>query len=499
MYWSWGDVLGNQVLKLFIMTLLLYSCGGDQQPIAEDLKVGPEIQFDLTEVDFELMSSPKNQFHETGLSFERKANITVSLYRTMSRMDPDTFVLNVHSKLNLINSESMNEPIDYGTNVFAAKLRNDHIAVIEADENNHLMITRLDLQGNLLYSQKLLDSEYNNDKCYDEFDLGVGGKKCLKSQNGEVKLYSHYMPYQAVKILASPFSNDEVYILVDTHRSASVIYHLKLSQTGFTLLNRKQVFVHNHLILPIIWDLISGSELHTLNRYGRRLEKIFAMNDMGELVFGVALSTPLPMNKFLNVKPFSDEKQNYTYFAKFDSSLKKLDQKFFGDINVGPANYLVSSHRNSQELVIGKLAHQVGSNNQFDYQLFQLNTKDMSLVAGANVNLAGSDYLTALDYYDGKVYAASFSGVSQNPSGMSIGGFGAVALSAFNEKLELEKTIYFKLKDRKNILQQFNMNNTGLVGSFDLDGPVTHTADANEELNRQMTGIYSVDLSPIFN
>jgi hypothetical protein len=113
---------------------------------------------------------------------------------------------------------------------------------------------------------------------------------------------------------------------------------------------------------------------------------------------------------------------------------------------------------------------------------------------GQQIDLTAGDYLTAIKLNEDSIMAASFNGVSQNPQGMSIGGFGAIGFSLISMNLEVEKTTYFKVSGRKDLIQDFTIINGKVRALTDFNGPVTHTADNNIELGRQSSALMEFDL-----
>lgn len=480
-------------LKYFFLLAFLFSCGGkDQSPAVP----GPNsLSVQLSDLSWTSQYLYSYDFHHSALSYQENSSYRVTHYLGLSKMDSDG-MLDGFRRL-LIEDINQKDLITYGEYVLDYVVMKDYILTIEKNEDSGVEVKKVLFDGTVKFSKALMDPTYNNDACYAEFDIAIG-KRCGDGSSGEVRLYSHFSPYQQVQLRKSNLKEDEFYFLIDTHRFSSNVYHIKANENGFTLYNKYQVMVHNNLEFIFGVSLINGSELHTLNRFGKRMEKIFTLTSSDDVIFGYNPMSPKPMNKFLGFNPvgLDDEgkAKRYSYFLKLDKDLVKLQESFEENFLNDDADYFVTAPYRGGKLTFGVTSTFQDSNNQYNFKVLQLDPETMTLKASQEVHLAKSDYLTSLAVEGSKVYAASFSDVGQNSKGYSISGYGAIGFSVFNENLEKEKSFFFKTSSRKNLLKQFEVSSDEIRGLIDINGPVTHTADRNEELNRQNFNFYNIDL-----
>ena len=117
------------------------------------------------------------------------------------------------------------------------------------------------------------------------FDFALG-KRCGQSEQGEVSTYRHHYPYRGVQIKRSKLKEDEFFVLLETSRHSTNVYKVSFDDQGLKVMNKKQLMVHNNLYMPFNVTLTSGSELYTLNRFGKHLEKVFSVTKNDEVIFG---------------------------------------------------------------------------------------------------------------------------------------------------------------------------------------------------------------------
>lgn len=478
---------------LFLISFLLFACGDSSSEKEEPKAQDPLANIKLSTLTQQTSVALNPAFHQRAISFEQQEGITV-VHHWDLKIEEEGMIEGA-SKLT-INNLYTGKKYNYGKSIEAFLLLEKEILVVEKDEEQKVVMSKIDFEGNLITSERLIDPTYNEDICYEMFDFVIG-KKCGQSQQGEVRLYRHDYPYQAVQLKRSQLNKEEFFVLLDTSRYSTNVYKVSFDNQGLKLLKKRQLLVHNNLYFLVFVDLMSGSEMHTLNRFGKHLEKVFGLTKNDEVIFGAQASYAKAQNRFLGLTPDGDDPSQaakpYSYFVKLDSDLNKKDELFYEPIFSSIADYLVTAKSVDDHLYFGLTTSRGNRDGQFDFELYSLDTENMTIKKSKKIDLARSDYLTGLSVYKDQVVASSFTGVGQNPSGYSIGGFGAIGLSFFNLDLELEKSMFFRPATRKNVLIDFKMDDSGFLGLFDLDGPVTHTADRNKKLNSQSTSLLLID------
>lgn len=477
-----------------LISLLLFACGDPSSKTEERLKnEDPLAKIKLSTLTQQTSVTLKTAFHQRAISFEQQKGITI-VHHWDLEIENDGIVEGA-SKLTINNLYTADQ-YHYGKSVEAFLLLENEILVVEKDSEQKVVLSKIDFEGKLISSERLIDPRYNDDLCYAMFDFALG-KRCGQSEQGEVSTYRHHYPYRGVQLKRSKLKEDEFFVLLETSRHSTNVYKVSFDDQGLKVMNKKQLMVHNNLYMPFNVTLTSGSELYTLNRFGKHLEKVFSVTKKDEVIFGAQVSFAKAQNRFLGLTPNGDDPQveakPYSYFVKLDGELNKQKEVFYESLYSSHGDYLVTSKKIEDQLYFGLTSSRGNRDGQFDFELFSLDIKNMTIKKSLKVDLARSDYLTGLSVYDGQIIASSFTGVGQNPSGMSIGGFGAIGLSFFNRNLELKKTLFFRPAARKNVLIDFQMDESGFLGLFDLNGPVTHTGDQNKKLNSQSISLLLMD------
>ena len=122
-------------------------------------------------------------------------------------------------------------------------------------------------------------------------------------------------------------------------------------------------------------------------------------------------------NRFLGLTPNGDDPQveakPYSYFVKLDGELNKQKEVFYESLYSSHGDYLVTSKKIEDQLYFGVTSSRGNRDGQFDFELFSLDIKNMTIKKSLKVDLARSDYLTGLSVYDGQIIASSFTGVGK--------------------------------------------------------------------------------------
>lgn len=476
-------------LTLILMSsLLMFSCGSKKEsPVQSPTGPNP-IQIDLTSVESQQIGSASKTFHDTGIKYLSNDKYDVAQVSTLvPNGEPGSFLVNHYLKI--VDKISLEEKT-YGKNIVDFVLLDDKILVLETNEKAQYLLTTLSFDGEKIDSKLFIDETINEDKCYKELAFL---KSCGKSEDGTVGRYSHYVPYQAGRLLKSKMEENSFFMMLDTHALSTNLYKIKMTGSHFKIQNKKQVQANVNLQFPIPVYLTSGYELLTLNRFSRHMRKIFEVTDKDEVILGINLFKAYGLNRLLEIKD-EENKEEFLYFTKLDGKLNYVYQEFHDTLMVDHQDYMLNTSIVNNKMVLGTTSFKNTKGGLSDFSLHLLNTKTGKIENGKQFDLTAGDYLTAIKWDQDSIMVASLNGVSQNPQGMSIGGYGAIGFSKISMDLEVEKTTYFKVSGRKDLIQDFIVSNGKVRALTDFNGPVTHTADNNIELGRQSSALMEFDL-----
>ena len=469
-------------------SLLMFSCGSKKEsPVQTPAGPNP-IQIDLTSVESQQIGSASKTFHDTGIKYLSNDKYDVTQISTIvPNGEPGSFLVSHYIKI--VDKLSLEEKT-YGENVVDFILLEDKILVLETNEKTQYLLTTLSFEGEKIDSKLFIDITINEDKCYKELAFL---KNCGKSEDGTLRRYSHYVPYQAGRLQKSKMEKNSFFMMLDTHALSTNLYKVKMTGSDYEIERKKQVQANVNLQFPIPVYLTSGYELLTLNRFSRHMRKIFEVTDEDEIILGINLFKAYGLNRLLEIKD-EENKEEYFYLTKFDAKFETVYREFHESLMVDHQDYMLNTSIVNNKMVLGTTSFKNTKGGLSDFSLHLLNTKSGKIMKGQQIDLTAGDYLTAIKLNEDSILAASFNGVSQNPQGMSIGGYGAIGFSLISMDLEVEKTTYFKVSGRKDLIQDFTVSNGKVRALTDFNGPVTHTADNNIELGRQSSALMEFDL-----
>lgn len=474
------------ILPLMILSLFITSCGSKKEE-SPTLTPDNRINLNLTAVDNKLIGLSSKKFHDTGKKLEVTETHIITLRLSISPLNNEGS-FNVESFITIFSKDEKSE-VAYGSDVVDFLVLIDSLLVLELNDKRQYVLTALSLKGKVLNSKLFIDDDLKNDICYKDLAFF---KKCPESFDGSVRPYSHYVPYQFGVLKKANLDDKSFFMLIDTGALSTNLYKVKIQDNEYKITKKKQLQANVNLQFPMPIFLTGGYEFLTLNRFGRHMQKIFDVTNEDQILFGMNIITSDGINKFVNREV--EESEALFYLIKLDEDFIKEFETFHPTIMTDYQDYLLSAGIKNKKLYFGVTTSRNVPNGQFDFNLHTFSTDTGEKINSNQVHLAGGDYLSSIGFRDDKLVTTSFSGVGQNPQGMSISGFGAIAFTEFTMDLEAGETTYFKMSSRKDIVQDFVLLDDKIIALVDQNGPVTHTADNDIELGRQSTSVVELEL-----
>jgi len=476
----------NLFLQLMILSLLVSSCGSKKEESPTPTLDGG-INLNLTAVENNLIGLSSKKFHDTGKKLEVTETHIMTLRSSIAPLNNEGS-FSVDNFITIYDKKNHSE-MSYGKDVVDFLVLKDQILVLEMNEKRQYVLTTLSQDGKVLNSKLFIDNDLKNDICYKDLAFF---KKCPESFDGTVRPYSHYVPYQFGVLKKSNLDNKSFFMLLDTAAMSTNLYKVSISDNEFKIDKKKQLQANVNLQFPMPIFLTGGYEFLTLNRFGRHMQKVFEVTKDDKIVFGLNIITSDGLNRFL--KRDTQENEALFYLLTLDKDLNKEFKTFHSSVMTDYQDYLLSAGIKKNMFFFGVTTSKNVPNGQFDFNLYSFSIESVEKINSKQIHLAGGDYLTSIGFRGDSLITSSFSGVGQNPQGMSIGGFGAVAFTEFSLDLEPSDTTYFKLSARKDLIQDFVLLDGKIIALIDQNGPVTHTADNDIELGRQATAVVELEL-----